>query len=124
METITGSRPFLTALSPGSRGTERKSLLLGVAVLGVLVALDASLGTPGLLVGLFVLAPFIPAILGGVLATVAVGAMAAIAGFLSPLWDTGFGQAGYWLTCAGLVVGAGFAIVAARVLSPRRWSTG
>jgi PAS domain S-box-containing protein len=123
METITGSRPFLSALSPGSRGTERKGLLLGVAVLGVVVALGAALGEAGLFVGLFVLAPFVPAVLGGVLATVAVGALATIAGFVSPIWDAGFGQTDYWIRGAGVMLGSGFAIVAARARHRARISS-
>jgi PAS domain S-box-containing protein len=114
MESITGKRPLLTALGRGFARPDRDGIILGLGVLGAMVALDASLGTPGLLVGTFVLAPFIPAVLGRVLATVAVGAAAVLAGFASPLWDVDFNQAEYWIANAGLIVAAGFAIVAAR----------
>ena len=102
MESITGRRPLFGVFGRGLAGPDRNGLVLGLAVLAALAAIDASLGTPALLVGLFVLAPFIPAVLGGILATVVVATAAAILGFASPLWDSGFGEAGYWLTSAGV----------------------
>ena len=107
-------------LRRGLAGPDLKGLVLGLAALATLVAIDASLGTPALLVGLFVLAPFVPAVLGAILATVVVASVAVALGFLSPLWDSGFGEAGYWLTSAGVVLGGAFAIVAARARNRAR----
>ncbi len=114
MESITGRRPPLNALRRGLAPPDRAGLGLGVAALSAMVVLDAALGTPGLLSGTFVLAPFIPAALGGPGATVAVAAAATVAGLISPLWDGGYGSAGYWITVAALVLGGAFAVLAAR----------
>jgi PAS domain S-box-containing protein len=114
MESITGRRPLLAALGRGLAGSGRKGLLVGGAALAAMVALDVSLDTPGLLVGTFVLAPFLAAILGSVFATVIVGALAVCVGFATPLWDAGFSQTEYWAQNAALLVAAGFAIAAAR----------
>src|SRR2546422_229101 len=114
MESITGRRPLLAALGRGLGRADRDGSVFGLALLAAMVALDAWLATPGLVVGMFVLAPFVPAVLGGVVATVSVGALATVAGLASPLWDGGFGEPSYWVTAAGLVLGSGFAIVAAR----------
>jgi PAS domain S-box-containing protein len=97
----------------GLASPDRTSLALGLGVLTILAVLDASLGDPGLLVGMFVLAPFVPATLGAVRATSVVAGFAVLAGFFSPAWDLDFGRPEYWITISGLVVGGAFAIAAA-----------
>ena len=97
----------------GLESADRTGLALGLAVLAALAALDAVLGEPGLLVGMFVLAPFVPATLGGVVATSVVAGTAIFVGLLSPAWDLDFGRSEYWITAAGLLLGGAFAIVAA-----------
>ncbi len=87
---------------------------LGLASLAAMVALDASLGIPGLLAGTLVLPPFIPAIRGNVFATFLVGAMTIAAGLAGPLWNPGLGATEYWISVACLVLGGGFALAAAR----------
>ncbi|MGH2926036.1 MAG: SpoIIE family protein phosphatase [Solirubrobacterales bacterium] len=97
----------------GLESHDRTGLALGLAVLAALAVLDALLGDSGLLVGMFVLAPFVPATLGAVVATSAVAGFAVLAGFLSPTWDLDFGRPEYWITILGLMVGGAFAIAAA-----------
>jgi PAS domain S-box-containing protein len=108
---------------PGLESADRTGLALGLAVLAALAALDALLGEPGLLVGMFVLAPFVPATLGGVVATALVAGAAVLVGVLSPAWDLDFGRSEYWITTAGLVLGGAFAIVAAAARRRARTSS-
>jgi PAS domain S-box-containing protein len=114
MESITGRRPLFGVLGRGLAASDRNGLGLGLAALGAMVALDILLGNPVRVGGLLVLAPFIPAVLGAVLATVVVGALAVVVSFISPLWNAGFGQADYWIKAAGVVLGGAFAVFAAR----------
>ena len=107
----------------GLDGSDRTGLALGLAVLAILGLLDASLGDPGLLVGMFVLAPFVPATLGAVVATSVVASFAILAGFLSPTWDLDFGRPEYWITIFGLIVGGAFAIAAAAARRRARTSS-
>src|SRR5436190_6247104 len=93
MESITGRRPLATALGHGLKRPDRNGLAFGLAALAGLVIADAALGPSGVLVGTFVLAPFVPAVLGTVGATALVGLLSIVAGFVSPVWDTNFGQA-------------------------------
>jgi PAS domain S-box-containing protein len=113
MESITPRRPLLGARRGLTRADE-KALALGLGALALAVVPDVWLGSTVKLVGLFVLAPFVPAVLGSVLPTVLVGALATVAGFASPLWDHWSGDAGYWITAAGVGLGAAFAVIAAR----------
>ncbi len=108
-----GTRHDRLAPFRGLERPDRTGLALGLAVLAALAALDALLGEPGLLVGMFVLAPFVPATLGGVVATSVVAGGAILVGLLSPAWDLDFGRSEYWITTAGLLLGGAFAIVAA-----------
>ena len=121
MESITGRRPLLAALGPRPQpGRTETALLLGLAVLAALAALDAVAWQPGLLVGTVrACRRSSPRSWADVFATVVVGAAAIVVGFASPLWDPGFGRAEYWITAAGLLLGGGFAIVAARARQPR-----
>jgi PAS domain S-box-containing protein len=89
--------------------------MLGLAALAALIAVDAAMGPTGLLAGTFILAPFLPAVLGSVLATAVVALLSTIAGFASPIWDKDFGEAAYWILGAETVIGGGFAVAAARV---------
>jgi PAS domain S-box-containing protein len=114
MESITGRRPLYGVLGGGLEAPDRHGLVLGLAALAAMTALDIILGTPVRAGGLLVLAPFIPAVLGGVLATVVVGVLAVVVGLASPIWNSGFGEADYWMKASGLVLGGAFAIVAAR----------
>ena len=114
MESITGRRPLYGVFGRGLAAPDRHGLVLGLAVLAAMTALDVFLGTPVPVVGLFVLAPFIPAVLGGVLATVVVGVLAVVVGLANPIWNSGFGEADYWIKAAGLVLGGVLAIIAAR----------
>jgi PAS domain S-box-containing protein len=114
MESITGRRPLFRVLGRGLAAPDRSGLVLGLAALAAMAALDIILGTPMRAGGLLLLAPFIPAVLGGVLATVVVGVLAVVVGLVSPIWNSGFGEADYWIKAAGLVLGGAFAIVAAR----------
>src|SRR5690242_13078024 len=114
MESITGRRPLYGVLGSGLEAPDRHGLVLGLAALVAMTALDIILGTPVRAGGLLLLAPFIPAVLGGVLATVVVGVLAVVVGLASPIWNSGFGEADYWVKAAGLVLGGAFAIVAAR----------
>ena len=114
MESITGRRPLYGVLGSGLEAPDRHGLVLGLAALAAMVALDITLGTPVRAGGLLLLAPFIPAVLGGVLATVVVGVLAVVVGLASPIWNSGVAGADYWVKAAGLVLGGTFAIVAAR----------
>src|SRR5213595_2794805 len=97
MESITGRRPLLNALRRGRTRADRLGLAIGLAMLAGLVAIDAWAGRSDAIVGGFVLAPFIPAALGSVLATVLIGLLAIAAGFVSGTWDMNFGEIGYWI---------------------------
>jgi PAS domain S-box-containing protein len=88
-----------------------------------MVALDTWLGSEVRLAALFVLTPFIPAVFGGVLATVAVATLATVAAFISPVWNAGFGETEYWMKAVGVVVGGAFAIIAARARNRARITT-
>jgi PAS domain S-box-containing protein len=114
MESITGRRPLPAALRRGITRTDRNGFVLGLAVLAAAVIVDAALGPTGVLVGTFVLAPFVPAVLGSVFSTVLVGTLTIVAGFVSPAWNTDFGDAAYWTRCVEIIIGSGFAIAVAR----------
>jgi serine phosphatase RsbU (regulator of sigma subunit)/PAS domain-containing protein len=113
MESITGRRPLLNALRRGLNPVDRAGLLIGLAMLGALVALDVWGGATEAIVGGFVLAPFIPAAMGSVSATVVIGFLAVACGFVSGTWDMNYGDPGYWVRGAEVTLGAAFAIVAA-----------
>ncbi len=112
MESITGRRSLLNALR-GLTRADRLGLLTGTVMLAALVALDAWIGRSDAIVAGFVLAPFIPAALGSVFATVVIGVLTVAAGFGSSSWDMNFGGPGYWIRGSEVVLGAAFAIVAA-----------
>jgi PAS domain S-box-containing protein len=124
MESITGRRPLLAALARGLGPADRAGLALGFAVLAALAAIDAWVGRTEAIVGGFVLAPFIPAILGSVLATVLVALATVAVAFASGSWDANFGETGYWIRNAEVVLGSVFAIVAAGARERARVSSG
>ncbi|MDQ4081878.1 MAG: hypothetical protein M3123_03170, partial [Actinomycetota bacterium] len=99
-------------------GSERGALglALGVAFLLVLVILDVLLDAPSAaLIGPFVAAPFVTALLAGPGATVAVGAFAILAGLASPAWNPSPGDdADFYVRLAVIVAGSAFATLSSR----------
>ena len=121
MEGITGRRALLATAGRGWT-REESSLVLGLSALAVLVALDVSLD-PGVIAGTFVLAAFIPAVLGRARSTIVVGLLAVVTGLVSGAWNDDFGTTAYWVRVSELVVAAGFAIAAAWARSRIRVSS-
>jgi serine phosphatase RsbU (regulator of sigma subunit)/PAS domain-containing protein len=113
MESITGRRPLLNALPRGLARADWWGLVIGTAMLAAVVAIDVSQGRSDAIVAVFVIAPFVPAALGSVFATVVIGVLTIVAALVSGSWDMNFGAAGYWIRSAEVVVGAAFALVAA-----------
>ena len=122
MESITGRRPLLATAVRGRTRAESYGLLLGLAALAAFIALDVLLD-PGVIVGTFILAAFIPAVFGRVLSTVLVGLLTVVAGLASAVWNGDFGSTPYWVRVSELIVAAGFAIVAAQVRARVRHSS-
>jgi len=113
MESITGRRPLLNALPRGLSRADWWGLAIGTAMLASVVAIDVSQGRSDAIVAVFVIAPFVPAALGSVFATVVIGVLTVAAAVVSGSWDMNFGAPGYWIRNVEVVVGAAFALVAA-----------
>src|SRR5215212_10231778 len=114
MESITGRRPLLAALTRRPTPAGRNGFLGGVALHVAVVAVDALFGNSAAIVGAFVLAPFLRSVLGTVPGTVGIGLLTAAAAVGSPAWNMDFGSTAYWIRNAEVVLGAGFAVIAAR----------
>ena len=95
-----------------SRGPAIPGLLAGLGALVVLVAIDASLDDESAaIVGSYVVAPFITALLSRPWATAVVALLAITAAALSAEWNmNSTGDSDYAVRLAVIVVGAGFAV--------------
>ena len=113
MESITGRRPLLAALGRGLTPADRSGFLLGAAFLVAATAVDVWVGGSESIVAGFVIAPFLAASAGSVLATLVFGLVAVGLGFASGSWDHNFGELGYWIRGSEVVLGSAFAVIAA-----------
>src|SRR5438874_1964604 len=96
MDSITGTRPLLVALR-NPLPVDRLGLFAGLVVLAALVAVDVSLGTSATITSAYMIAPFISATMGAVLATAVLDvAILAVAG-ASGAWHMNTGFASYWV---------------------------
>ena len=100
-----------------SRRDGRFGLLLGLAIVVIISAADAALGTRAILAGTLVLAPVATALFGGPRETAIVGAVAVVAAAASGSWNENFGTLDYVARLAIVVVGAAFGYVSARLQS-------
>ena len=86
----------------------------GVAVLAALVVADAVLDAESAaIVGTYVIAPFVAALLAGPLATGAIGALACVAALASPIWNPGTDLAEQAIRLWVILLGTGFAVAGA-----------
>jgi PAS domain S-box-containing protein len=122
MESITGRRPLLATVGRGRTRAEIAALLVGLAGLATLMGLDIWLD-PGVIAGTFVLAAFVPAVLGRLWSTILIALLAVVAGLVSPAWNGDFGHTAYWIRVSELTVAAGFAVAAAGARSRVRLSS-
>jgi len=91
----------------------RRSLSAALAALALLMGADLALGPSVSLPIAYVLVPFVAAIWSTVAATALIAALALVAGLASAIWNMHFGEADYLAQLAALLVGGGFAVVAA-----------
>lgn len=113
-----------TASSTGTRDAggepwyERGALglALGLATLLVLLLVDIAFDKPSaVLIGPFVAAPFVTALLAGPTATLVVGVLSVTAGLASPAWNAGSGDAtDFYIRMAVIVGGSVFATLSSR----------
>jgi PAS domain S-box-containing protein len=96
---------------------DRAGLPASLLLLAVLAGLDAWLGSKAVFTGSYLLAPFLAAFLGGRRATLVVGGAAISLAALSGAWNGNFDEADYYLGLAVLVLGCGFAYLAAAARS-------
>ncbi|MGH2951368.1 MAG: SpoIIE family protein phosphatase, partial [Solirubrobacterales bacterium] len=89
-------------------------LLAGVTLLGALIVADVALDdASAALVGSYVIAPFVTALLAGPAATVAIGALAIAAAALSGAWNMNTGTEAYAVRIAVITTGTLFAVASA-----------
>lgn len=89
-------------------------IVLGLAIVGVLTAIDVANSPNGPVAGTFVLGPFVVAMLAGALDTLLVAVVAVALAFASAAWDQNFGSGPYYLRASVVVIGSGLAIITAR----------
>ena len=115
MMTANSSASERAGSEPGRRrGT--LGLVLGVALLLILVVVDVLLAdASAALIGPFVAAPFVTALLAGPGPTLAVGSLAIVAGLASPAWNTSAGEdTDFYVRLAVIIGGAAFATFSSR----------
>jgi PAS domain S-box-containing protein len=88
-------------------------LLAGLALCLALVAVDAGLGDRRNFSSTVVIAPFLTALWGTTRQTAAVGALAIACCLANPAWNENLGSLEYLVRACVVVVGSGFAVVAA-----------
>ena len=113
MESVTGRRSVLTTLFSGWGRAGRLGFLAGAGALFVLIGIDLAIGRTAVLVGPFVIAPFVTALFAGLAPTLAVGLLAIAAGAASGAWNMNFGDAAYDIRLAVLAAGTVFACLSA-----------
>ena len=101
------------------RGPARHAwpLVAGVALCLALAGLDAVLGERRNFSSTVVIAPFLTALWATTRQTAAVGALAIACCLASPLWNENFGSVDYLVRAAVVVLGSGFAVLAASALN-------
>jgi serine phosphatase RsbU (regulator of sigma subunit)/PAS domain-containing protein len=114
METVTGKPPVRVALMAAWRRHDWLGLILGLVTLAIIGAIDAALGLGSpVLVGAFVAAPFVCALLARVAPTVLAGAVALGLAAASGAWHEDWAGEGYWIALAIIGVGILFAAASA-----------
>jgi GAF domain-containing protein len=93
---------------------------LGAAVLAAMVGLDIGLGSSIALVGTYVVAPFVVATTGGVLATAAIALATTAAAALSGVWNDNLWSGGWTARLLLLAASGAFATYAASRLAAAR----
>jgi PAS domain S-box-containing protein len=84
-------------------------VLLGLAVLAVLIALDVILGPSPVITGTFLMAPFVCAVFAGPWATALVAGLTILAGAASPIWQDDGGLS-YAIRTFAIVASGAFAV--------------
>src|SRR3954469_1713108 len=99
-----GLRPLSSGWAP----------LAGVAMVGVLTALDVAWGAEHVVIGTVVIAPFVTALRGGPRETVLVAALAVVVCGLSASWNDNFGDRAYIVRLVVVLGGGAIAVNGAR----------
>jgi PAS domain S-box-containing protein len=95
-------------------------LAIGLGALAVMVGLDVALGSETALVGVFAIAPFLAAAVGGPRDTAVVSVVAIAAGAASGFWNSNIGD-GDWIARLAIIAVAGLAaVLAARAAASAR----
>jgi sigma-B regulation protein RsbU (phosphoserine phosphatase) len=114
MESVTGKRPVPAALLRGWRRRDWVGLLLGLVTLAIIAAADIALGVQeAVLVGAFVVAPFVCALFAHVPATLLVGAAALGLAAGSVAWHGELDTQPYRVALAVIAIGTPFALASA-----------
>lgn len=96
-----------------SLGRRLASVVLGLSVVGVLVAVDV-LAAPGtIVIATTLLAPFVVSVLAGPRETALVAAVAGVAAIVSGVWHHNFDTGAYFLRWAAVLAGGAVSVLAA-----------
>jgi PAS domain S-box-containing protein len=98
-------------------------LVPALLALGLLVGVDAAVGSEDLNISAsYMVAPFIAALAGGRWSTLVAGALAVALCTASGVWNQNFGDGNYEIRVALVAAGSGFALLAARARAEARQS--
>jgi PAS domain S-box-containing protein len=105
--------PVLSGMSGSGPGdADRWGVPLGLIVLAIALAVDLLLGSSTVIVGTFLMAPFVCALFGSARGTALVAALAVCLGAASPLWTSDSGAA-YVIRLLAIAISGGFAVAGA-----------
>jgi PAS domain S-box-containing protein len=112
MESVTGRRSVRAALTGGWGRDAWLGVGLGVLAIAVATAIDIAEGGSAI-IGVYVVAPFLTALVAGLAPTLVVGVLATGLAAASGTWNDNFGTAGYEWRLVVDVAGTAFAAAAA-----------